>query len=201
MKRGRIKRRNSKRSRESEARNFGEEAKAVRLMSCITGNAGPVVAAHVVARAMGGAKGGRFDLVPLTQCNHADAGEARTTQRKDFERCHGLDLRAEADRIAIEHPRPLGIRGLADRWMADAGGPIVGRVLTDYERSALLGWVRREMARVVVRMYERAFDDVDAECEEYSRDRSWLARHIAAMLGGDFTEALAHTLCEEAGWP
>lgn len=108
------------------ARNFGERAKAVRAMVClvIARNATValgtvnryeawehsasrcsswlVQAAHVRARGMGGAKGDRRDLVPLCDRHHRESGEFRTSQRTDFERRYGLDLQAEAARIAAE---------------------------------------------------------------------------------------------------
>lgn len=76
-------------------------------------------ACHVTARGMGAVKGGRFDIVPLCDHHHSEAGETGTSQRAAFEARYGLDLRAEADRIAREHPAPLGIRGLAQRWVDD----------------------------------------------------------------------------------
>jgi len=57
--------------------------------------------------------GGFFDLVPLTRDLRTQPEEIGVDA---FQAVHGVGLRAEADRIALEHPRPLGIRGLADRW-------------------------------------------------------------------------------------
>ena len=212
-----LKRRNSKRGRAAMARSFGEEAKAVRAMPCLTGSSGPVVAAHVTARGMGAVKGGRFDLVPLTAFNHADAGEAGTTQRRDFERCHRLDLRAEADRIALEHERPLGLKGLADRWAIVCDGRRGEAEMSPYEIDAIRGWVRREMAREVERRRRRlvtamtfAGSDAHSEVpglETDPHDREALAHQIAHMLGGAFVDdphgehGLAWSLCEWAGWP
>lgn len=186
---GRVKPVNRERRDEKHARNFGAEAERVRAMPCLcsptlgrlaaarldwstTGPAsmlccGIVAAAHVTARGMGASKGGRVDLVPLCHVHHEEAGEARSPFRAAFEQRYGLDLRAEADRIALEHPRPLGIRGLADRWAqwryywtvrqahesGDGPQPNAPEVapLDAYETAALLGWVRREIAREVER--------------------------------------------------
>jgi hypothetical protein len=51
---------------------------------------------------MGGCKGDRKQLVPLCGPHHAEAGEARTSQRDEFERRHGLDLQHEAKQIDAE---------------------------------------------------------------------------------------------------
>jgi hypothetical protein len=123
---------NRKRKAETYARNFGSRGDPVRAMGCLVGallereldevasfvsrlrvatsheilglacSFGPIQAAHTRARGMGGAKGGRRDLVPLCRHHHAEAGEARTSQRADFERRYGLDLQAEAAQIAAE---------------------------------------------------------------------------------------------------
>ena len=103
MKRSPIRRRNPERRKKSYARNFGERADAVRAMPCLhhgSACAGPIVAAHTIARGMGGAKGSRRNLVPLCQASHVEAGENRTSARCDFEERTGLDLQAEAARIA-----------------------------------------------------------------------------------------------------
>lgn len=117
------------------ARNFGEEADRVRHMPCLACRAF-AEPAHVTARGAGGVKGGRFDLVPLCRTHHREAGEARTSQRATFEREHGLDLRREADRIAALHDSPLGLREVADRWASQVE-------ISDYDREALVGWLRR----------------------------------------------------------
>jgi hypothetical protein len=124
---------NRKRKAETYARNFGDRGGHVRAMNCLglaldtahyfadleadpTGEpddsfacSGPVQAAHVRARGMGGAKGDRRDLVPLCHRHHLEAGEFRTTQRTEFEKRYGIDLVAEADRIA----RALDAEGFA----------------------------------------------------------------------------------------
>lgn len=191
-----IRRRNEKRSRERRARNFGDEADILRLMPCrlsaampprglgwhAPGCRGDIVPAHVCSR---GAGGGRFDIIPLCQGHH---DEQHACGIETFATRYGLDLRAEADRIALGHPRPLGIRGLADRWtgLADAqpmvcdDDPATER-LGNYELSALLGWVRREIGRspAVTRL-----------------GKAWA---IVEALG--LSEHNALTLCEAAGWP
>jgi len=225
----RVKRANHKRKAASHARNFGAEADAVRNTPClvhrqlaIRGGWGdnewmideplpdgwaacsPTAseAAHVTARGQGGAKGGRFDIVPLCRAHHDEAGEARTSQRAEFEQRYGLDLRAEADRVAIGHASPLGIRGLAVHWARIAGSWPPGAIfepLDSYEHDALLGWVRREMTREAER--SPRYDGIDVSIRP--DDREGLAKHIADMLGGPFADApkLARELCEAAGWP
>jgi len=89
----------------------------VRAMRCLVEREWPFIdhcsrkidAAHVRARGMGGAKGDRRDLVPLCRRHHRASGEARTSQRAKFEKGYGIDLAAEAARIALE----LDDRGLA----------------------------------------------------------------------------------------
>ena len=116
---------NRKRKAATFARNFGDRGEAVRAMRCLVAVAmlGSIdrnasnawvysssycrppfetQAAHATARGMGGAKGDRRDLVPLCAKHHAEAGEARTSARADFERRYSLDLQAEAARIAAE---------------------------------------------------------------------------------------------------
>lgn len=166
MKRTRINPINRKRKAELHARNFGDEAEAVRMLPCLcwartcTWNRdrcrGDVVAAHVTARGMGGAKGGRLDLVPLCDAHHREAGEARTSEREAFESRYGLDLRAEADRLAAAQALPLGICGLAQRWAAfEAPG---NEQLDTREWDALIGWVRRECEREAERRRSRRLD-------------------------------------------
>ena len=123
-----IKRANPRRRKATFARNFGDEAALVRSLPCLVcgGLAEP---AHVTSR---GAGGGRFDLVPLCRTHHDEQHSAGV---ESFADRHGLDLRAEADRVALLHDAPLGVRGLALRE-AD------GAAMTAYERSALYRWVR-----------------------------------------------------------
>jgi hypothetical protein len=101
-----LARSNRKRRAASYAKNFGERADAVRAMPCLVPDcSAPSVAAHARARGMGGCKGDRRCLVPLCQEHHVAAGEARTSQRADFERTHGVDLVAEAEWLAVELDR------------------------------------------------------------------------------------------------
>lgn len=74
----------------------------------------PVQAAHVDARGMGGRGGDARKLAPLCADAHREAGELpslwmrssperyATTQRGAWEARHGVDLLAEAERIAVE---------------------------------------------------------------------------------------------------
>lgn len=226
--RTRVKPRNSTRSAKAYARNFGDEADVVRAMPCLLARhpdavcRGPVQAAHVVPRGMGGANGGRFDLVPLCAHHHADTGEQRTTQREAFEHWAGLDLRAEADRIALEHGDGLGIRGLAQRWApveqqcgecsapascrgAD-GEPMCaehGEPLERYELDALLGWVRRhcESGREsFMRGWNQATrDGFEPDGDGEQQARAMVLRMLGPALGID--EASGCALADAAGWP
>jgi hypothetical protein len=217
-----VKPRNAKRKAEQFARNFGDEAEAVRALPCLCRGIGPVVrcvgpvqAAHVTARGMGAVKGGRFDLVPLCAHHHGEAGEANrpgenvATARDLFERAYGLDLRAAADRVALEHAAPLGIRGLAERWVIRCGCGHEWRSRPDgcdciapkttpldtYELAALLGWVRRAMQA-----------EHDRRRAQVCDGPRW-AVYIGDLLGirsDDNTgerAAGAWSLCELAGWP
>jgi len=195
---GRIKPVNRKRRAKKYARNFGDEAEAVRAMRCVADLAwtychGPVQAAHVVARGMGGSKGGRFDLVPLCARHHDAAGEAETSDRARFEAVTGRSLRAEADRIATP-----GIAALARRWSTPIGGHVD---LDDYETTALAGWVRRRMqlqregcreAGVLWTM-EGAVDSVAVALGLYAEESP------AGDVVGAMSFAVA--ICELAGWP
>lgn len=178
---------NRERKAERYARDFGEEAQAVREMACLacTSSAGlaafahaglPRLAAlaarsepaHVTSR---GAGGGRLDIVPLCTKHHA---EQHLVGIQSFAGAYQLDLRAEADRIAASHEAPLGMRGLAQRWAHEKEQPgdehYVLAPLDTYEREALLGWVRRRMGREVSQ-------------REYARKRAPLARKTEAAVG------------------
>ena len=121
---------NSKRKRLRHARNFGEEAALVRSLPCLVCG-GLSEPAHVVSR---GAGGGRFDLVPLCRDHHREQHDDGVLT---FAERHCLDLRAEADRVAMLHDEPQGVRGLIKRWGSSADP------LDEYERGALLGWLER----------------------------------------------------------
>lgn len=102
-----LRKRNAKRAAAKFSRNYGTRGAAVREMPCLVPSryrscGGRVEAAHAVARGMGGVRGDRRSLVPLCTWHHICASEARTEQRAEFERFHGLDLTAEAARIAAE---------------------------------------------------------------------------------------------------
>lgn len=198
MKRTRVRPVNRERKAERFDRNFGPESDAVRAMPCLCMDqdagaffyelelahthgvpdaivlcSGDTEAAHAVPRGMGGANSDKYKIAPLCHAHHEEAGEARTSKRAAFELRYGLDLIAEADRIAASHAPPLGIRGLAQRWAkvearhcprcggsgreSDGDGDLAGRCesplcylvngLDDHDEDALLGWVRRECER------------------------------------------------------
>jgi hypothetical protein len=113
--RTRIKATNPERRKRAFARNFGTRGEAVRAMGCLAagvwgsadeaGCYDSTQACHSIARGMGGAKGDRRNLVPLCGRHHSESGERGTSQRAEFERVHGLDLQAEAARIAEQLDR------------------------------------------------------------------------------------------------
>jgi len=224
--------RNAKRTRERHARNFGAEADAVRGMPCaclakigewrwgdgVLGEdwalcKGAIEPAHIVSR---GAGGGRFDIVPFCSHHHADQHQHGI---RTLAAGYGLDLRAEADRVALGHERPLGIRGLADRWTgssecgheherADSGQVVhrgyvwgvgyqyfectaAGPALDTYETDALRGWLVRRMAIDFATLDNTTHADRDGLVELIE------AELIEAAL--DIEDAWA--LCEWAGWP
>ena len=181
---GRVNPVNRKRRGAAYDRNFGAEAERVRAMPCLVTGTTPSEPAHVTSR---GAGGGRFDLVPLSPAMHRQQHDVGI---ETFAACHGLDLRSEADRITLEHPEPLGIRGLARRWadgqrllaemQAQLGAGersafVWERQLDAYETEALLGWVRRSV------------EGVEFEVE-----------HVAFQLGLQLDQALA--LLRASGW-
>lgn len=109
----RVRPKNAKRAAAKFERNFGERGAAIREMPCLCHGRTPAfgakwpcfgdtVAAHARARGMGGCKGDRRELVPLCQFHHVLAGELRTHDRMSFEGNYGIDLTAEAARIAAE---------------------------------------------------------------------------------------------------
>lgn len=116
---GRVSPVNRERKTKRYARDFGDEADLVRALPCLITGTTPSEPAHVTSR---GAGGGRFDLVPLSPEMHRQQHEVGILS---FQACHNLDLREIADRIALEHPEPLGIRGLAKAF--DSDGVLVGR--------------------------------------------------------------------------
>ena len=257
LRRSKIKPVNRKRKAEKLARNFGAEAQRVRDMGClvestlmviadfgdryklaceqdargVTTCSGDIEAAHVgKARGMGGVNSDRYRLAPLCTRHHEEASEPGTSKRAAFEERTGIDLDKEADRIAVEHPDGLGIRGLARRhteprcgcgyeWRTRPDGcdclaPANG--LDTYELEALLGWVHREMGRAVERERVAFGFDAGVMCSSFEQleedGREALAHHIAQQLGDTFAEdehgehGLAWQLCKAAaerfgGWP
>jgi hypothetical protein len=137
---GRVNPRNHERSAAALDEDFGEEARTVRLMPCLVAGCAvqPCQPAHVKSR---GAGGGRFDIVPLCHVHHREQHDRGI---KTFAAKYSLDLRAEADRIAVMHSDPIGLREVARRW-ADAPDGVSGPA--GYDLDALLGWCRREMDR------------------------------------------------------
>jgi len=109
--RKRLQARNPKRARKAYERNYGERGDAVRAMHCLvggiesTGCRGPIQAAHVKARGMGGCNGDRRSLVPFCAGHH---DEQTRRGGKTFAATHRLDLAAEAERVALE----LDARGI-----------------------------------------------------------------------------------------
>ena len=99
--RARLRPINAARRAKAYARNFGPRADAIRSMPCLVpGCPHPSQAAHSRARGMGGCGGDRRELVPLCAVHHAEAGEARTSQRAAFELEHGLSLTTLAAELA-----------------------------------------------------------------------------------------------------
>lgn len=143
--RARLKPVNVKRRSAAYRRNYGgpdgEHADRVRAMPCaVRGRLtraedaceGRVVAAHEDARGMGGCGGGWADLVHLCVKHHEEAGERRTSARVAFEARYGINLSDLAD----ENARPV-MAILVREWER----------LDGYDKEALYGWVRRQLAR------------------------------------------------------
>ncbi len=203
---GKLKPRNSSRSKAAREQDFGEEADTVRKMPCTVPGctAGPCQPAHVKSR---GASGGRFDIIPLCAAHHR---EQHDTGIKTFAAWHGLDLRAEADRIALMHSDPLGLRGVARRWVELAAAiddPAIHhdseefaerlhRAPSEGDREALLGWVRRRMHAWSGRFPAPTCGDREA-----------IAHAVMLDLGEPFTSdpsgehGITWALCSAAEWP
>ena len=90
------------------ARNYGERGAAIREMPCTVYQAsdppdlacyGPVQAAHVIARGMGGCTSDRRSLVPLCMEHHRQQGNIGILS---FQALYRVNLDVEAERIAIE---------------------------------------------------------------------------------------------------
>lgn len=102
---------NRKRKAKVYARNYGERGELVRAMPCVLRGrhpasrglacSGRVVAAHVRARGMGGAKGSRRDLAPLCDAHHRELDDRLGSPERFSER-YGVDLLAIAERIALD---------------------------------------------------------------------------------------------------
>ena len=92
---------NRKRKAKRYAEQYGERGARVRWMPCLCYPAlepcfGPIEAAHVKSR---GAGGDRRSLVPLCRAHHS---ESHSYGIETFGRLYGLDLHAEAERIASQ---------------------------------------------------------------------------------------------------
>jgi hypothetical protein len=142
-----VKPRNPERKAKVFAEAFGDEASAVRRLPCCVRSrmtmhcpdhtcSGDIVAAHVMARGRS-RKGGRFDLVPLCDRHHREAGEARTSEREKFEAKFGVNLRLLADAIAVNHERPLGLCEVANLWAQS-------EAISSYDTAALFGFAVRQ---------------------------------------------------------
>jgi hypothetical protein len=209
---------NRKRSATALDQDFGEEAKTVRALPCLVAGCCmvPSEPAHVKSR---GAGGGRFDIVPLCHAHHR---EQHGRGIRTFSKIYGLDLRLEADRVALEHSEPLGMRGLARRWAASDGHLITttaeewavaqamaDRGVADYQGTAegegrpgawlvapLRGYDLEALHGWVRRSMERDRDDANARHVVW--DRYGSTCHIGSLLGWTSD---AWSLCENAGWP
>lgn len=185
---GRLNPRNRKRCEKASARNFGDEADAVRAMPCIISGR-QAVPAHVVSR---GASGGRFDIIPLAPDLHQ---EQHAIGIESFAAKYGLDLRAEADRIAIGHAAPLGLRPVAERWL--------GSMADRYELDALFAFTRRWADRSCVEFMrgwnlarEQGFEPND---EGMPHAINMVRSSYHAAIGLDPRDSAA--LLAAAGWP
>lgn len=194
--------RNRKRTAEAYARNYGGEADIIRAMPCLVkGCRRASQAAHVVPKSA--ARGGRFDQAPLCELHHAEAGEGRsdgrpTSIRTAFEKRHGLDLREIADRIAVEHEPPLGLRYLARQFVILSGSPHAP-ASSSYEQAALFGWSRRwaDRSRVgFIAGTKAACHPGDEPSDDEATSHSCAS--VARALRIDLADAV--TLLEAAGW-
>jgi hypothetical protein len=178
---------NTARARKQKARNYGAEADLVRAMDCIVHTAaddsgmtdgqllaigwtacrGAACAAHSEPRKRGGVGEGRMRLFPACAVHHAEAGEnshihGPSSKRRKFENLYCVNVGERADAIALGHEPPLGIRGLAARWvdwrdnyleymdrLRTSPATDVPEPLEGYDKAALFGWVRRRMEREV----------------------------------------------------
>jgi hypothetical protein len=92
MKRGRIKPANPERRAETYALAFGDKSDWIRAQPCCVPGCRrhPSVAAHAIARGHCAWKGTAEHQVPMCQPHHREAGEYRTTGRREFEQRHGM---------------------------------------------------------------------------------------------------------------
>lgn len=101
-----MRRQNRKRAAARQVEDFGERGAAIRAMPCLIADThtcgGKMEAAHAKSR---GAGGDRRHLVPLCSLAHREQHDRGVAT---FQTKHGVNLLAEADRIA----RELDARGL-----------------------------------------------------------------------------------------
>lgn len=90
MKRTRLNPVNAERRNEAYAKAFGDKSGWIRAQPCCVPRCDgfQIVAAHAIPRGMGGCNGDARHQVPMCQRHHDEAGEHRTSQRRDFERLY-----------------------------------------------------------------------------------------------------------------
>ena len=153
---------NRARKAKTYERNFGARGEAVREMGCVAYTqaerprlpqgarrskrrecSGRTQAAHATPRGMGGAHGGKRDLVNLCTGHHDESGERGTSQRAAFDELYGDGegwLIREAVRIAIElDERGIDMPdGFEPAFDATHGYEVLSQELGLYE--TVLGW-------------------------------------------------------------
>ena len=92
LKRTRLNPVNPERRAETYARAYGDKADWIRAQPCSVPGCRrhPSIAAHAIARGRGAWKGDQRHQVPMCQPCHVEAGEYRTSDRREFEQRHGL---------------------------------------------------------------------------------------------------------------
>ncbi len=95
---GRINPRNEERAEERYQRDFGRKADWIRGLCCVACGHHPVDPHHEPPRSRGGTK---ENLVPLCPGHHTvkDVSRHKLGSVERFREVHGVDLRAEAERL------------------------------------------------------------------------------------------------------